>query len=68
MRFLHSSDIVSERRLLVARVCGVEAQKFSQDIAVLAVFVDTKLKILGEGLIERFDIRNEMFEREILLN
>jgi hypothetical protein len=65
---LHSSDIVSERGLLIARVCGVETHKFSQGVAVLAVFVDTKLEILGEGFIECFKVRNEIFERKILLN
>lgn len=68
MRFLHSSDIVGERSLLVGMLGGVESQKFSQDSTILAVFMDTKLEILGERFIECFAIReNSKWENTLEL-
>lgn len=48
----HASDIVLERSHLVARLGGVVTEEVGKLLAVLGVFVDTELEVLGEGFVE----------------
>jgi len=52
LSLLHASDVVLEGDLVFTRLGGGEAEELSDLGAVCGIFVDTKLKVLGELLVE----------------
>jgi len=54
--FLHSCDVVGKRGHFVGGFCGIEAEEFSENVAILAVFMDAKLKVLGESFVKGLEL------------
>ena len=52
LTFLHTSDEVLERNLVLSTLAGVESEKISELLSVGVVLMDTELKVLGVLLVE----------------
>jgi len=52
LSFLHSLDVILEGDLILTSLGSVESKEISDLLSVSGVFVDTKLEVLGELLVE----------------
>ena len=52
----HAGDVVGERGVLVTTLGGLVAEELGEGGAVLGVFVDTELDVLGEGRVELVEL------------
>jgi hypothetical protein len=52
LTFFHARNVVLEGDKVFTRLASVETEKFRKLLTVSSVFVDTKLKVLGELFVE----------------